>query len=178
MPAACGQGERTDICPRKKRRIQRNSTLDATSAQKRADELAWKTIPADQFWKESFLLGMAEEHRTEFNAQLTWAGDHYVGGHRTWASVCSGSEGASFVMEAIATAYPDFVFNQVFACDNRLGVRQWIDGVVNPKRTASGQEKMCIFKDIVDLAGESAECHVHGRQCPVPDANIVIGCSS
>ena len=181
MPAACGQAERTDICPSKRRRIQRNSThstLDATSAQKRADELAWKTIPADQFWKESFLLGMAEEHRTEFNAQLTWAGDHYVGGHRTWASVCSGSEGASFVMEAIATAYPDFVFNQVFACDNRLGVRQWIDGVVNPKRTASGQEKMCIFKDIVDLAGESAECHVHGRQCPVPDANIVIGCSS
>ena len=81
-------------------------------------------------------------------------------------------------MEAIATAYPDFVFNQVFACDNRLGVRQWIDSVVNSKRTASGQEKMCIFKDIVVLAGESAECHVHGRQSPVPDANIIIGCSS
>ena len=56
MPAACGQGERTDNHPRKRRRIQRNPTLDATSAQKRADELAWKTIPADQFWKGSFLL--------------------------------------------------------------------------------------------------------------------------
>ena len=178
MPAACGQGERTDNHPRKRRRIQRNPTLDAPSAQKRADELAWKTIPADQFWKESFLLGMAAEHRTEFDAQLTWAGDHYVGGHRTWASVCSGSEGAHFVMEAIATTYPDFVFNQVFACDNRLGVRQWIDSVVNPKRTASGQEKMCIFKDIIHLASETAECHVHGRRCRVPDANIIIGCSS
>ena len=181
MPAACGQGERTDICPSKRRRIQRNSThstLDATSAQKRAEELGRKTIPADQFWKGSFLLGMAEEHRTEFNELLIRAGDHYVGGHRTWASVCSGSEGASFVMEAIATTYPEFVFHQVFACDNRPGVRQWIDRVVNPKRTASGQEKMCIFTDIIDLASETAECHVHGRRCRVPDANIIIGCSS
>ena len=54
MPAACSQAERTDICPSKRRRIQRNSThstLDATSAQKRAEELGRKTIPADQFWK-------------------------------------------------------------------------------------------------------------------------------
>ena len=181
MPAACSQAERTDICPSKRRRIQRNSThstLDATSAQKRAEELGRKTIPADQFWKGSFLLGMAEEHRTEFNELLIRAGDHYVGGHRTWASVCSGSEGASFVMEAIATTYPEFVFHQVFACDNRPGVRQWIDRVVNPKRTASGQEKMCIFKDIIHLGSETAECHVHGRRCRVPDANIIIGCSS
>ena len=181
MPAACGQGERTDICPSKRRRIQRNSThstLDATSAQKRAEELGRKTIPADQFWKGSFLLGMAEEHRTEFNELLIRAGDHYVGGHRTWASVCSGSEGASFVMEAIATTYPEFVFHQVFVCDNRPSVRQWIDRVVNTKRTASGQEKMCIFTDITDLASGTAQCHVHGRLCRVPDANILIGCSS
>ena len=54
MPAACSQAERTDNCPSKRRRIQRNSThstLDATSAQKRAEELGRKTIPADQFWK-------------------------------------------------------------------------------------------------------------------------------
>ena len=63
MPAACGQGERTDICPRKKRRIQRNPTLNAASAQDRANELARKTIPADQFWKRSMLTRMAEEHR-------------------------------------------------------------------------------------------------------------------
>ena len=124
MPAACGQGERTDNHPRKRRRIQRNPTLDAASAQDRANELARKTIPAYQFWKRSLLTRLAEEHRNEFNEQLTWPGDHYVGGNRTWASVCSGSEGAHFVMEAIATTYPDFVFNQVFACDNRLGVRQ------------------------------------------------------
>ena len=103
MPAACGQGERTDNHPRKRRRIQRNPTLDAASAKDRANELARKTIPADQFWKRSILTRLAEEHRNEFNEQLTWPGDHYVGGHRTWASVCSGSEGAHFVMEAIAT---------------------------------------------------------------------------
>ena len=107
-----------------KRRIQRNPTLDAASAQDRANGLARKTMPAEQFWKRSILMRMAEEHRNEFNEQLTWPGDHYVGGNRTWASVCSGSEGAHFVMEAIATTYPDVVFNQVFACDNRLGVRQ------------------------------------------------------
>ena len=114
MPAACGQGEGTDICARKKRRIQRNPTLDAPSAQERADELAWKIIPADQFWKESLLLEMAAEHRAEFDAQLKWAGDHYVGGHRSWASVCSGSEGAHFVMKAIEETYPNFQFHQVF----------------------------------------------------------------
>ena len=74
------------------------------------------------------------------------------------------------MMEAIATTYPDFVFNQVFACDNRLGVRQWIDSVVNPKRTASGRENMCIFKHIIDLAGEIAECRARGSRCRVPDA--------
>ena len=81
-------------------------------------------------------------------------------------------------MEAIATTYPEFVFHQAFACDNRPGVRHWIDGVVNTKRTASGQEKMCIFTDIIDLASGTAQCHVHGRLCKVPDANIIIGCSS
>ena len=43
-----------------------------------------------------------------------------------------------------------------FVCDNRLGVRQWIDSVVKSKRTASGQEKMCIFTDIIHLANETA----------------------
>ena len=47
-----------------------------------------------------------------------------------------------------------------------------------PKRTASGQDKMCIFIDIIHLASETAECHVHGRRCRVPDANLIIGCSS
>ena len=42
MPAACGQGERTDIFPRKKRRFQRHSTLDAASAQEDA-KCAWAT---------------------------------------------------------------------------------------------------------------------------------------
>ena len=76
MPAACGQGEGTDICARKKRRIQRNPTLDAASAKDRANELARKTIPAYQFWKRSLLTRLAEEHRNEFNEQLTWPGDH------------------------------------------------------------------------------------------------------
>ena len=116
MPAACGQGEGTDICARKKRRIQRNPTLDAASARSRANELARKTIPADQFWKRSILIRMAEEHRNEFNEQLTWPGDHYVGGNRTWASVCSGSEGAHFVMEAVAASNSLLQFQQVFAC--------------------------------------------------------------
>ena len=133
---------------------------------------------ASLFWNGSFLHRMPAEHRNEFVEHLKWGSKHFAGGSWTWASVCSGSEGAHFVMEAIATTYPDFVFNQVFACDNRLGVRQWIDSVVNPKRTASGQEKMCIFKDIIHLASETAECHVHERRCRVPDANIIIGCSS
>ena len=63
MPAACGRGERTDNHPRKRRRIQRNPTLDAASAQDRANELARKTMPADQFWKISILTRLAEEHR-------------------------------------------------------------------------------------------------------------------
>ena len=81
-------------------------------------------------------------------------------------------------MEAIAATDPEFQFHQVLACDNRLGVRRWIDSVINTKRTASGQEKMCIFKDIIVLKDKTAECHVHGRRCRVPDANIIIGCSS
>ena len=163
---------------RKKRRLQRHATLDDASVQKRAKELLEPSIHASLFWNGSLLHRISAEHRNEFDEHLKWGSKHFAGGSWTWASVCSGSEGASFVMEAIATTYPDFVFNQVFACDNRLGIRQWIDSVVNAKRTASGQEKMCIFTDIIHLASETAECHVHERRCRVPDANIIIGCSS
>ena len=173
-----GQGGGTASGQVKKRRLERQPTLNAASAETRADQLAQKIIHQDLFLDGSLLHKMAEEHRDEFSRQITWTSHHHSGGHRTWASVCSGSEGAHFVMSAIEASNPQFKFQQVFACDSKLGVREWIDSVVNGKRTASGQDKICIFKNITDLAGATAECHAHGRQCRVPDANIVIGCSS
>ena len=81
-------------------------------------------------------------------------------------------------MSAVEASNPQFTFQLVFVCDSKLGVREWTDSVVNGERTASGQHKICIFKNITDLAGARAECHAHGRQCRVPDANIAIGSSS
>ena len=164
----------------KKRRLQRQPTLDAAAAETRANELAQQIIPPKLFLDGSLLQKMAEEHRDEFSQQIERTSHHDSGGRRsiTWASVLSGSEGAHFVMNAIEASNPQFQFQQVFACDSKPGVREWIDSVVNTKRTALGQAKICIFKNIVDLAGATAECHVHGRKCRVPDAHVVIGCSS
>ena len=144
-PAASSQGGPTASDQRKKRRLQRHVTLDDALVQNRAKELLEQGIHASLFWNSAFLHRMSAEHRNEFDEHLKWGSKHFAGGSWTWASVCSGSEGAHFVMKAIEDTYPDFQFHQVFACDSKLSVREWIDSVVNSKRTASGQEKMCIF---------------------------------
>ena len=99
---ACGQVGRTDSDQRKKMRLERSPTLDATSAEECAMELADEKMPTYLCWSGSLLTRMAGAHREYFDRRLTWAADHYAGGDRTWATVCSGSEGAHFVMEAIA----------------------------------------------------------------------------
>ena len=55
------------------------------------------------------------------------------------------------------------------ACDSKTSVKEWIDSVVDAKRTASGQEKMCMSKGISELADVTAECHTHGCLCRVPE---------
>ena len=59
MPAACGQGERTDICPSKRRRIQRNSTLSTWTPLRRRNvpkSLAGRPFQQISFGKDHFCL--------------------------------------------------------------------------------------------------------------------------
>ncbi|MDA8583886.1 hypothetical protein N9L68_06615 [bacterium] len=109
-----GQGRRTVSDQRKKRHLGRHPTLDYDSAQKRANGLAEKSIPATRFWDGSLVNKMAAEHRNEFDEFLSWTSHHHEAGHRTWASVCSGSEGAHFMVEAIAASNPSFSLSAGF----------------------------------------------------------------
>ena len=95
-------------------------------------------------------------------------------GQRTWASACSGSEGAHFVMKALQNAWPDTVLTQVFACEKDPATRKWNHNLVNIRRTALGQDLVCIFHDICGLGKALAECRTHGCQCRVPGCDLLV----
>jgi hypothetical protein len=61
-----GQGGGTASGQVKERRLERQPTLNAASAETRADQLAQKIIHQDLFLDGSLLHKMAEEHRDEF----------------------------------------------------------------------------------------------------------------
>ena len=107
--------------------------------------------------------------------------------------MCSGSEGAHFVMlaaeEGIRAAVraasgqapaasgqdlPDFELVQLFACESHPGKRKFIDRIVNAERRARGDVLVCIFCDIRDMGKRMAQCHTHEKECQVPDVNVLL----
>lgn len=112
----------------------------------------------------------------------------------TWASACSGSEGAFYVMEALSRAYSlstetcgfRLSVKHLFSCESNKDKQRWIQAVLDcgplmpalsPLKSASegsdGESELlqlgsCIFQDIETLGGCEAHCVVHGKLCPVP----------
>ncbi len=97
-----------------------------------------------------------------------------------WGSLCSGSEGAHFVLLAMEKAYNDagvaVTFRQVFACEKSTTKRKWIDLLVNDAEPLSSS--ICIFKDIEELGEEEAMCSTHRRYCAVPTVDFVLAGTS
>ena len=133
-----------------------------------------QVVPANKHLDGTLLDSLALEHASELEMLLFQRCPRTFTGQRTWASACSGSQGTHFVMKALLKAWPDVVLTQVFACEKDPAKRRWIHNLVNLRRTALGQDLVCIFHDICDLGQEMAERRTHGRRCRVPGCDLLV----
>lgn len=162
----------------KRRRLQRTPTINHDEVNMRSLICSKQVVPPNTHHDGTLLDCLASEHATAFEQILFQRSPRTFTGQHTWASCCSGSEGAHFVMKAVEKAWPDVVLKQVFACEKDPAKRNWICNLVNSGHTASGQDQVCIFQDICDLGNEMAQCHTHGRMCKVPGCDfLVVGTS-
>ena len=94
----------------------------------------------------------------------------------TWATACSGSEGAYFVVKALNKAFEaanmDVVLTHKFSCEADKKKRAWIKSVL---AEAGDSHSTCLFQDIQGLHAPEAWCDVHkGRPCEVPTVDVLI----
>jgi len=110
-----------------------------------------------------------------------------VHARRTWGSLCSGSEGAHYVVRAAEAAIGQWNaalgqeplhLDQLFACENVPMKRKWIDHVVNGPRRAKGHKLICIFIDILHVGQRTAFGETHGQNCEVPGTDFVFASTS
>ena len=100
----------------------------------------------------------------------------------TWASCCSGSEGAWYVMAAINKACREMGlgvrFKHVFSCESNADKRDWIREVFSHDADESDAddyyEGWCIFEDITTLCEGEAKCGFHDSLCRVKTVDLLV----
>ena len=116
-------------------------------------------LNASSFKDGSLLEDLARGHVTAFKDMLPET-HKPVHARRTWGSLCSGSEGAHYVVRAAEAAIGQWNaalgqeplhLDQLFACENVPMKRKWIDHVVNGPRRAKGHKEICIFINILHV---------------------------
>ena len=172
--------------PKKRRSLTRQPTIDPDAALAASNAAQAIQLEGIHFHDGTVLTRLAHEHIARFADLLSpsaaTAGHRWsCHGTRTWGSLCSGSEGAHFVIKAseeaqnakrTALGQPLVIWKQRFACESCDSKRKWIHRVVNEGRAES--QWICIFKDIGQMQRPEAECVVHGRHCPVPDVDVLV----
>ena len=180
-PAASGQAKRADVAEQaasghKKRRrsLTRQDTVDIDEVGAMSEACRMKQIPASCFGDDTLLGTLCIEHGDNFK-KLIPETDHGRSsvGELTWGSMCSGSEGAHFVMRELKDHF-GWNLRQVFACESNANKRKWIDNLVNATPRSLGEPLMCIFCDIKNMGEAMSYCHVHGKPCTVPHCDILI----
>ena len=186
-------GERSAVAGRsaKRRSLTRHASVNEASAKQAAEEAKQQCVPASWFHEGTLLDELSKRH-VEVFSKLLRPGRHHgvMRGRITWGSLCSGSEGAHFVMEAIHRALNEslstalgqdsesFQFEQVFACEIDQDKRKWIDFIANTDPSNGVRRpparQVCIFGDIKEMGHASVYCHTHCKKCPVPDCNVLI----
>ena len=172
--------------PQKRRTLRRVPTVDADRATSLIKQQATRQVAAEWFHDGTLLERLALQHMSAFKELTDTTAFGRLKGRRTWGSLCSGSEGAHFVVEACeralnttasgqgnATVSDQVRFEQIFACENDDRKRRWIEVVINSKRRSLGKEEISIFKDIKEMGQASAACWTHGKPCPVPDCEFL-----
>ena len=180
-PAASGQAKRAAVAEQaapghKKRRrsLTRQDTVDIEEVDAMAEVCRMKQVSASCFGDDTLLGTLCIEHGENFK-KLIPETDHGRSsvGELTWGSMCSGSEGAHFVMRELKDHFR-WNLRQVFACESNANKRKWIDNLVNATPRSLGEPLMCIFCDIKDMGEAMSYCHVHGKPCTVPHCDILI----
>ena len=128
-----------------------------------------KVVDAKSIVDGTLLRKLASEHAETFKS-LAPSRPLCPPGRRYWASICSGSEGAHFVMKAANEEYLaqgiDADFVQTFACEIKSDKREWIKGVVG--------EDVCCFENAEDMGDDTAQCSTHKRKCKVRRNDLLI----
>ena len=113
----------------------------------------------------------------------------------TWASACSGTEGAFYVAEAMngsfCKAKMPIQLKHVFSCEQNKGKQKWVHSVLacgpvlgsvdssclsqdQPEDSDEDAQQACIFADIQTLGQVEAQCVIHNRKCHVPEVDVFI----
>ena len=166
-----------------------------------------RVVDADALASGQALYDFAEENlkgfQTMFPGRFEEQAEVASSVSLTWASACSGSEGAFYVMEALSRAYSlcketcgcSLSMKHLFSCENNKDKQRWIQAVLDcgplmpmssplePACASSddgdGEGEQfhlggCIFQDIETLGGDEAHCIAHGKLCPVPSCDLLV----
>ena len=161
--------------PAKKRSLTRQLTVDRSAAEAMMKKGQSETLSGTAFKDGSLLGGLARSHVISFREVLP---DSHkpMSGRRTWGSLCSGSEGAHFVTQAVeaamgawntASGQEPLQLEHLFACENVAVKRKWIHHVVNGPRRAKGQKEICIYICILHMGQRTAYCETHDKECEI-----------
>ena len=169
--------------PAKRRSLTRSPTIDPDFA-KETGQRVIDNVVEGSWYKDGTLLPKLSVSYCEGFAKVLEPGQcKCLHGKRTWGSMCSGSEGAHFVMQACEAALASWCtasgqdaleMFQLFACESDAFKRRWIDELINTKRRALGIVLLCIFRDIRDMHGSKAWCETHQKECLVPDVDLLV----
>ncbi|CAE7946113.1 unnamed protein product [Symbiodinium sp. KB8] len=174
---------------KKQRRLQRVESGDATLMM----EASSRCCPATPIKDGSLLEILAAENLRGFQTLLGSEAPVAFGPvanrkellQLTWASVCSGSEGAWYVMAAINKACSEMglgvKFKHVFSCESKAEKREWISQVfchdADETDADDYYDGWCIFEDLLALSeGEAGEakCATHDGMCEVKSVDLLV----
>ena len=112
-----------------KRQLARHPTVDSAVSTKKAKTLRLVQVPAADIINGQLLRNLAESHLKNFK-ELTQDKAPAPPRIITWASLCSGSEGIHFVMEAMQEAYRaagiQVTLQQQISCEIDEENQNWI----------------------------------------------------
>lgn len=162
-----------DVPLKGKRALSIRPTVDPEMAELALQTSKMTPLPSALFGEGTLLNVLAEEHRQSIE-RLAPTRPLAVVRRLSWASACSGSEGAHYVFKALQDMYSkaglDVQFTQAFACESNAEKRRWIHKVV---ANGSGH-RLCIFKDITHLGAGVSDCATHDCPCPVPYVDMLV----
>ena len=159
--------------------LQRQPTCDAGTLASVAKRASLLQVSASDIMNGDFLPKLAVENIGAFT-ELAPSREVAPARVLTWASACSGSGGDKVVQAAMASAYKSegvaVEFETVFDCEEDVEKQKYLQKLQEALHPGL---RPCLFKDISQLGGETAECVVHdGNRCRVRGVDIFICCTS